>query len=105
MSRAQQALHRVAQSWPHDPARPTLQFKELLDYVASSQTSAELSPKTVAAVRALKDNRLMHKYALKERTTKPASMPEHYDRLLLGYQNVLKGKRRTWWNILFGIYK
>jgi len=44
-------------------------------------------------------------YRLTPKMTKPVSMPEHYNRMMMGYENAKQGKRRSWWNIIFGIYK
>jgi len=102
---AAQTLKQLAAKWPKDPVRPGLQFGEFLAYVAESTPSEKIPPKTLAAVKALEENQAMKKYPIGSRTIKPASYPEHYNRALLGYENALKGKGRSFFQMFFGIYK
>jgi hypothetical protein len=59
-SAAIDALKRAAGQWPKDPLRPQLQFKELLRYVVDTSPE-KVTPATVAAVKALKEDKLMNK--------------------------------------------
>ncbi|KAG8908331.1 hypothetical protein FRB99_007257 [Tulasnella sp. 403] len=97
-------LRQLAKNWPKDPVRPNLQFGELLNYVAENSPEG-VPARGISAVKALQSNHLMKKYPISPRTTKPASFPHHYDRLVLGYENATKGKTRSWFQIIFGIYK
>ncbi|KAI0052497.1 hypothetical protein FA95DRAFT_1553493 [Auriscalpium vulgare] len=94
-------LTRVAADWPADPLRPTLQLKTLLTSLADHPS---LTPAAVAAVRALRQNRLARKFPIPEKVLKPASMPLHYTRLRQGYEKSLEGIGRPWWKIFFGVW-
>ena len=54
------AFKRTVGQWPKDPLRPQLQFKELLKYIGET-TPDKVTPGMVVAVKALKDDTLMHK--------------------------------------------
>ncbi|KAG8953286.1 hypothetical protein FRC04_002696 [Tulasnella sp. 424] len=99
------ALKRLASAWPKDPIRPHLQFGELLQYIAESTPADKISARTVGAVKALEDNELMKKYPISPKMRAPASFPQHYDRLVLGHKNAALGKRRSFLQVLFGVYK
>ncbi|KAG8989662.1 hypothetical protein FRB94_014130 [Tulasnella sp. JGI-2019a] len=104
MNSTKNALNRMASTWPKDQARPNLQISQLLHYIAE-RSVADVSPRTIAAVRALQDDRLMSKYALTSRTTEPASYPQHYHRTVKGYDDAIRGKKRTLLQTIFGSYK
>lgn len=55
MSRVSPTLHQLAQAWPVDPLRPTVQFGQVL---AGLSTSPNLSLRAVMATRALSEDRL-----------------------------------------------
>lgn len=55
MSRVSPTLHQIAQAWPIDPLRPTIQFGQVLSVLS---TSPNLSVRAVMAARALSENRL-----------------------------------------------
>jgi len=94
-------LRRIAATWPIDPFRPNLQLKNFLEALADHPN---LTPQAVRAARALQDNEFQKKYALSDKTLKPASMPHHYTRLVEGFDKSAKGIGRPWWKIFFGIW-
>ncbi|KIO34488.1 hypothetical protein M407DRAFT_240410 [Tulasnella calospora MUT 4182] len=102
---AARALKRLASDWPKDPIRPHLQFGELLEYIAESTPGDKISARTIGAVKALEGNELMKKYSIPPNMRAPASFPQHYDRLILSHKNALLGKKRSFLQVLFGIYK
>lgn len=55
MSRVSPTLHQLAQAWPVDPLRPTVQFGQVL---VGLSTSPNLSLRAVMATRALSEDRL-----------------------------------------------
>jgi hypothetical protein len=55
MARFSPALEQIAQNWPKDSLRPAIQFSNVLAYLSSSNS---LAPTTVAAARALVENRV-----------------------------------------------
>lgn len=64
MSRVSPTLHQLAQAWPADPLRPTVQFGQVLSALS---TSPNLRARAVMAARALSEDRLKtqvcgHKY-------------------------------------------
>ncbi|KAG8884143.1 hypothetical protein FRB97_005126 [Tulasnella sp. 331] len=97
------ALKRLAVAWPRDQARPGLQFSQLLQYIAERSVDG-VSPRTIAAVNCLETDRMMSKYTLTKRTTEPKSYPKHYHRTLKGYEDAIKGKKRTMLQTIFGSY-
>lgn len=55
MSRISPTLHQIAQAWPSDPLRPTIQFGQVLTALSNSPN---LSVRAVMAARALSENTL-----------------------------------------------
>lgn len=55
------ALRQLARAWPVDGLRPTIQLGAVLDSLA---TSEQVKPRTIAAVRALAENRLKNQASL-----------------------------------------
>lgn len=56
-----QALKRLAKAWPVDPARPNLQFGELLKHIADTTPADRISARTIGAVKALEDGLMAKK--------------------------------------------
>ena len=117
-----QKLNGIAETWVKDPFRPNLQLQTLLQSLA---THPKLSHRVVQAARALRDNDVYKEvcfsrepirltsdsdayyflqYPLSKKTLRPASMPAHYDRLVVGVEKSAKGIGRPWWKIFFGIW-
>ncbi|KAH7909311.1 hypothetical protein BJ138DRAFT_1011074 [Hygrophoropsis aurantiaca] len=100
-SKLSQKLSSIATSWPTDPFRPNLQLKNFLQ---SLSTHPKLTPAAVQTAQALRDNAIMKRYSLSDKTLKPASMPKYYERLVEGYEKSARGAGRPWWKIFFGIW-
>jgi len=94
-------LSSIAASWPTDPFRPNLQLK---NFFQSLSTHPNLTPAAVDAVDALKNNAIMIKYPLSKKTLEPASRPQHYTRLVEGYEKSSQGIGRPWWKVFFGVW-
>ncbi|KAL1938957.1 hypothetical protein VTO73DRAFT_11110 [Trametes versicolor] len=63
-------MRRIAAKWPGDPFRPNIQLKTLFESLAEHPN---LTPTAVSAARALKNGEFIKKYALSEKTLRPAS--------------------------------
>ncbi|KAF8313863.1 hypothetical protein DL93DRAFT_2167662 [Clavulina sp. PMI_390] len=100
MSRVSATLHQIAQNWPADPLRPTMQFSQVL---SSLSTSPNLSVRAVMAARALSENRLKTQFPLSEKTTTPASTPLHYTRLVEGVEKAIRGEKRSFIERFFSL--
>ncbi|KDQ07550.1 hypothetical protein BOTBODRAFT_139964 [Botryobasidium botryosum FD-172 SS1] len=92
------SLQHIVKSWPTDPLRPNIQFR---NYLLSLDESS-MSSNSVQALRLLAEGSLQKKYPLSERTLKPASMPEYYNRLLEGRMKSARGEGRSWSKRFFG---
>jgi hypothetical protein len=55
MSPSSPALLQIARAWPRDALRPTIQFSQVLAFLA---TSDSVNPRAVAAARAMAENRV-----------------------------------------------
>ncbi|GAA6038528.1 hypothetical protein JCM8097_004614 [Rhodosporidiobolus ruineniae] len=102
----------VADSWTKDALRPQHQFSAAIKQAAdraflASPAAAEqtgpqlkqLSPvqlskaqEAAASLRRLLSNEAMKAYPASERTTKPASMPKHYSRILESVARAERGE-------------
>lgn len=114
-----QKLLVVAEKWTVDPFRPHLQLGTFLKSLAAHP---RLTPEAVQATRALKDNVMQKKvwlgrllkfrgmltcllqYKLSDKMLKPASSPQHYERLVMAFEKSAQGIGRPWWKIFFGIH-
>ncbi|CAA7262611.1 unnamed protein product [Cyclocybe aegerita] len=96
-----QKLGAIAQTWTKDPFRPNVQLQTFLKSLAGY---SRLTPETVEATRALRDNDMMKKYPLPEKLRHPVSSPQYYDRLLEGYEKSSQGISRPLWKVFFGIW-
>ncbi|KAF9515979.1 hypothetical protein BS47DRAFT_1341278 [Hydnum rufescens UP504] len=100
MSRISTTLQQIAQAWPRDALRPTIQFSQVLVFLASSDS---VKFRAVAAARALTENRGKNQFSLTEKMTIPSSSPDHYTRLLDGLEKSLNRGRRSWIERLFSL--
>ncbi|GAA5900396.1 hypothetical protein JCM5296_001417 [Sporobolomyces johnsonii] len=97
------AFYSVAQAWPQDILRPSLQFSNAIRQAADrvfvppasstppapyegplnevTPTQAAKAERAVASLQRLLDNRALKAYPMSGRTTKPASFPKHYARI------------------------
>ncbi|KAI0632863.1 hypothetical protein C8Q77DRAFT_1059165 [Trametes polyzona] len=96
-----QQMQRIAAKWPGDPFRPNIQLKTLLESLAEHPN---LTPTAVRAARALQEDQFKTKYALSEKTLRPASFPHYYTRLVEAFDKSAKGIGRPWWKIFFNIW-
>ncbi|GAA5884834.1 hypothetical protein JCM6882_007114 [Rhodosporidiobolus microsporus] len=119
---ARSAWLAVADAWPRDVLRPNRQFAAAIRQAADraflegGQAPAEgahaqfrqLSPvqakkaqEAAASLRRLLENQAMKTYPATDRTTKPASFPKHYSRLIEVAEKaergeVFKNPRLSW---------
>ncbi|KZT37167.1 hypothetical protein SISSUDRAFT_988104 [Sistotremastrum suecicum HHB10207 ss-3] len=100
-SNLSQQLRLLASQWPTDPFRPNLQLQTFLLSLADHP---KLTSKAVIATKALLKDELKNKYPLRPSTTRPASVPEHYKRMLEGFEKGAQGIGRPWWKRVLGIY-
>ncbi|KIM41901.1 hypothetical protein M413DRAFT_445110 [Hebeloma cylindrosporum] len=96
-----QKLGAIAESWTKDPFRPNLQLQTFLKSLAAHP---RLTPQAVEATRALRDNDMQKKYRLSQKMLRPASAPQHYERLVEGFEKSAQGIGRPWWKVFFGIW-
>ncbi|THU93854.1 hypothetical protein K435DRAFT_829406 [Dendrothele bispora CBS 962.96] len=96
-----QKMSAIAQLWHKDPFRPHLQLGVFLGSLAKHP---RLTPQAVQAAQTLRDNRIKKRYQISEKTLNPASMPQHYDRLVEGFRKSAQGISRPWWKVFFGIW-
>jgi hypothetical protein len=116
-------LAKIAKAWKYDPLRHTYQMETFLTSLAAHP---KLTPEAVRAAQALRDDVAQKKVCLlrsfdhfrftsvvdippiqwpvSAKLTHPASMPEHYDRLLEGMEKSVKGIGRPWWKVFFGVW-
>ncbi|GAA5941013.1 hypothetical protein JCM1841_006609 [Sporobolomyces salmonicolor] len=122
------AFYSVAQAWPQDILRPSLQFSDAIRQAADrvfvpqassstpsapyegplnevTQSQATKAEGAVASLQRLLDDRALKAYPMSDRTTKPASFPKHYARIQDSIARaetgeVFKKKRFAWfrWN-------
>ncbi|GAA6061718.1 hypothetical protein JCM10212_004950 [Sporobolomyces blumeae] len=116
------AFLSVAQQWPKDVLRPSLQFSEAIRTAAdrvflpanatppprgsdSSGPLNELSPvqakkaeESIAALHRLMENRALKAHPITDRTTKPASVPKHYARIEDTVERAARGEvfKKSW---------
>ncbi|KAF8477279.1 hypothetical protein BDZ91DRAFT_708977 [Kalaharituber pfeilii] len=81
-------LHRIANKWPVDPLRTELSFNNFLRARAAtleSNPNAKFGNSDmqaqVKALEGLVENSWLKKYPITDRTLKPASKPEYYEKL------------------------
>ncbi|EAU87525.1 hypothetical protein CC1G_11197 [Coprinopsis cinerea okayama7 len=96
-----QKLSTIADAWVRDPFRPNIQLSTFLKSLADHP---KLTPQAVQAARALQKNEIKKAYPLSDKMLRPASMPQHYERLLEGYKKSQQGIGRPWWKVFFGIW-
>ncbi|KAJ6542700.1 hypothetical protein B0H19DRAFT_1212638 [Mycena capillaripes] len=94
-------MARIASSCPIDPLRPHIQLQTFLKSLA---THPRLTPAAVRAAQALERNEMQKKYALTEKTLRPASAPLHYEKLVEGVEKSMQGIGRPWWKVFLGIW-
>ena len=108
---------RLLTLWPRDLLRPNLPFTRAIEHHGTpyglKPSPQETSRKTATPVPAppsppnpskeqaqvnalfsLLENRYSKKYALSEGVLKPASAPEHYERLMM---EIERAPGKTWW--------
>ncbi|GAA6000662.1 hypothetical protein JCM10207_004598 [Rhodosporidiobolus poonsookiae] len=93
------AWHAVADVWPKDHFRPNHQFSNAIRQAADRSLTGELSTTQVwkaqeaaASLRRLVENNALKKHPMTDRTTKPASAPKHYSRILDSAQRAERGE-------------
>ncbi|KAH6911959.1 hypothetical protein BKA70DRAFT_1266055 [Coprinopsis sp. MPI-PUGE-AT-0042] len=96
-----QKMSTVAETWVRDPFRPNLQLSTFLQSLARHP---RLTQEAVQATRTLERNEVKKMYPLSDKMLRPASSPQHYERLLEGYQKSQEGIGRPWWKIFFNIW-
>ncbi|GAA5979487.1 hypothetical protein JCM10908_002942 [Rhodotorula pacifica] len=108
-----QAWHAAASAWPRDPLRPKLQFADairtaadraLADKAPLSDTQVWKAREAVAAMQRLVHNKALEKYPVTQRTTKPASFPKHYSRIVDTIERAERGevfKKPGWFRFRF----
>jgi len=84
-----------------DPIRPNMQLQ---NFFLSLARHPKLTPEAVKAVEELSNNALAKKYPLTEKTLRPASKPEHYERVAEAFEKSLQGIGRPWWKRFFGVW-
>lgn len=122
-SKLSQKLANIAAAWPSDPFRPNLQLKT---FFQSLSKHPNLTPRAVNAAHSLKDNESMKKvrsaplivtptlfcrelkphclqYPLSTKMLEPASVPQHYERLVEAFEKSAQGIGRPWWKVFFGV--
>jgi len=105
---------RLLTLWPKDALRPTLPFTRAIEHrakpygvkpltpipqeAAASQVPVSVSPQIenaqVNALYTLLENRYSKKYALSAEMFRPASAPEHYEKLM---EEIERAPGKTWW--------
>jgi len=95
-------------------------------FLTSLAAHPKLTPSAVRAAQALRDNAAQRKvrssvrifcgtfsgleltvrlqWPVSARLTRPASMPDYYDRLVEGFEKSAQGIGRPWWKIFFGVW-
>lgn len=73
----------IAKEWPFTKLRPKLQFKNLVQNIHDrSHEHEQIAGKSVVALEALLNNKHFNNYPLSAKMLKPASAPNHYDKVL-----------------------
>mgnify|MGYP007016337067 FL=1 len=85
----QQALVRLARSWPKDPLRPGLDFGEALRRSAEHELGAHAhkpniaeAHRSLAALERLRSSESLREYPTPHSIIEPASYPNYYRRLV-----------------------
>ncbi|GAA5830970.1 hypothetical protein JCM11251_005095 [Rhodosporidiobolus azoricus] len=110
---ARSAWIAVADSWPRDVLRPNRQFAAAIRQAADrafveggqaptegaqaklvqlSPVQAQKAQEAAASLRRLLENKAMKTYPVTDRTTKPASFPKHYSRLIEAAEKAERGE-------------
>ncbi|KAJ7260969.1 hypothetical protein B0H12DRAFT_366279 [Mycena haematopus] len=94
-------MARIASACPIDPLRPHIQLQTFLKSLA---THPHLTPAAVRAAQILERNEMQKKFALTDKTLKPASATLHYEKLVEGIEKSMQGIKRPWWKVFLGIW-
>ncbi|KAK4050062.1 hypothetical protein OIO90_005252 [Microbotryomycetes sp. JL221] len=116
------SFNRIAQAWPKDVLRPTMQFSAAIsnasdrilfatpsnrapsDISENAQSQTAQMPKqltadelrkaeaTVEALDRLLGDQALKRYPMGPKTTHPPSFPKHYERILEGAQKARRGE-------------
>ncbi|GAA5906639.1 hypothetical protein JCM8208_000503 [Rhodotorula glutinis] len=98
---ARTAWHHAAQAWPKDPFRPKHLFADAIRAASDRQlnSTTSLNPEQLrkatnaaAALTRLVENRALKAYPMTDRTSKPASFPKHYARILDSVERAERGE-------------
>ncbi|KAG9078546.1 hypothetical protein FS749_009422 [Ceratobasidium sp. UAMH 11750] len=100
MSSLNQSLRRIIKRWPQDPLRSPTQFQTVLEALANSPA---VTPRTVSAAQAICDDVAQKQYPLSDKTLRPGSNMQYYERLLASVEMSARGEKRSWWKRFFNI--
>ncbi|KAL4399753.1 Cbp3p-Cbp6 complex protein [Malassezia pachydermatis] len=93
------SLLKLAQTWPKDPLRPTMDFGEAIRRATESELSGPQAKKHVAearkslaALERIRSSESLREYPTPRTILQPASAPTHYTQLVEAMSRIARGQ-------------